>query len=535
MDYQRSFGSPLRFHSEIETGEKGIIEAVKYGHLDIVKYIMEKLIEIYRLPVYILGYLPLRSAAISGQLDIVKYFMEMRGINEVPKDSKENRDLLFHARLKEESLYSTGRWVDSFMGRGVSWEPIHYAAFCGKMEIVKYLMEVASGIEKEPRTHYALEDTPIHFASLEGHLDIVKYLMDTITEKEPKNKFGRMPIHYAAWNGRKEILKYFMEEATGIEKEPEDSAGLRPIHWAVKNGNLEIVKYLMGTITEKEPKTHRNLTPIHYAAKEDNVEILKYFMEEVNGIEKEPKDIHNQRPIHLAAESGDLKSVKYLMNKIIEKEPRDSSGRTPIHLAARSGNVKLLRYFMEEVNGIEKEPKNYYNERPIHYAALTGLKDPGNPINRTTLPNKQIGHLGSVKYLMTKIIEKEPRDGNGRKPIHVAAFWGNVGILEYFMENVTGIEKEPIENYENRPIHFAAEQGHLHCVEYLMSKITEKEPVNKFGQTPLDLAINCHGINKTFFSGELHDCQQVVKFLEGGEPLYYDHQGVPCIDHCIDN
>ena len=42
MDYQRSFGSPLRFHSEIETGEKGIIEAVKYGHLDIVKYIMEK-------------------------------------------------------------------------------------------------------------------------------------------------------------------------------------------------------------------------------------------------------------------------------------------------------------------------------------------------------------------------------------------------------------------------------------------------------------------------------------------------------------
>ena len=74
MDYQRSFGSPLRFHSEIETGEKGIIEAVKYGHLDIVKYIMEKLIEIYQLPVYILGYLPLRSAAISGQLDIVKYF-----------------------------------------------------------------------------------------------------------------------------------------------------------------------------------------------------------------------------------------------------------------------------------------------------------------------------------------------------------------------------------------------------------------------------------------------------------------------------
>ena len=85
-------------------------------------------------------------------------------------------------------------------------------------------------------------------------------------------------------------------------------------------------------------------------------------------------------------------------------EPQNLFGVRPIHIAAKMGNLNIVKFFMEQTIGtIDKEPKDNRNGwRPIHYAVYTGI------------------NLEVVKYLMSVIKEKEPRDLEGRTPLDLA-------------------------------------------------------------------------------------------------------------------
>ena len=54
-----------------------------------------------------------------------------------------------------------------------SIEKLHYAAKCGHLHIVKYLIDE---LGCNPSCLDEDKDTPLHYAAKEGHMDIVKFL-----------------------------------------------------------------------------------------------------------------------------------------------------------------------------------------------------------------------------------------------------------------------------------------------------------------------------------------------------------------------
>ena len=108
-----------------------------------------------------------------------------------------------------------------------------------------------------------------------------------------------------------------------------------------------------------------------------------------------------------------------------------------------------------------------------------------------------------VEYLVTMVIEKmEPKDkwhfklnqihNHGFRPIHWAAWTGNLDIIKYMMYKYKYYlmkAADPVDNEGRYPIHHTViGKSNLETIKYLMNAIHEKQPKDKYGKSPLDYA-----------------------------------------------
>ena len=84
------------------------------------------------------------------------------------------------------------------------------------------------------------KSTPLHFAAYYGHLEAVKFLAKLTENLAIENKNRVTPIHYGAKSGKVEIMKYFQE--MGCDLNVPAMGGWTPIHYAVSNGGVELLK-----------------------------------------------------------------------------------------------------------------------------------------------------------------------------------------------------------------------------------------------------------------------------------------------------
>ena len=86
--------------------------------------------------------------------------------------------------------------------------------------------------------------SPLHFAAYNGKLEIIKLLI-TKFNSDPlmTSDRGRIALHYAAQEGHLHTVKFFVEQ---IKCNPShmDKNKLTPLHLAAGKGHLDIVKYL---------------------------------------------------------------------------------------------------------------------------------------------------------------------------------------------------------------------------------------------------------------------------------------------------
>ena len=114
------------------------------------------------------------------------------------------------------------------------------------------------------------------------------------------------------------------------------------------------------------------------------------------------------------------------------------------------------------------------------------------------------GHFEVVKYLVDNLEDKNPKSDNhfGETPLHSAASKveshlsirsnDRIDVLKYIMSKV--LDVNPKDNFGNTPLHYAARggklqwHGRLSVFKYIIENTSEKNPRNNDGKTPLDLA-----------------------------------------------
>ncbi|XP_019619025.1 PREDICTED: protein fem-1 homolog C-like [Branchiostoma belcheri] len=194
-------------------GSTPLIAAARYGHLDVVNYLIEDCcadVEQGGSVTFdgetIEGAPPLWCSSAAGHLNIVK-------------------SLIQHGASVNNTTLTNST-------------PLRAACFDGHFEIVKYLVEHHADLEISNRHGH----TCLMIACYKGHRDIVEYLLKLGADVNRKSIKGNTALHDCAESGSLEIMKLLLKYKAKMAK---DSYGMTPLMAASVTGHTNIVHYLI--------------------------------------------------------------------------------------------------------------------------------------------------------------------------------------------------------------------------------------------------------------------------------------------------
>lgn len=247
-------GSPSLLHVPNSDGEWDEISplhiAAKYGHLDIVKELIDRGAEVYSNP--IASYPPVILAAWKDQKEVVDFFL-----SEIPEKANGTN------------------------GLGVT---IHLAARQG------WIDQVRKHIEADPLAVHQrgwLGDTALHWSSHNGYVEIVELLLNAGADIEADeiNWIGGKPLHWASEHAPK-VVKLLLERGANVNarniKKDSDLFEFTPLIMNASQGDdcSEATELLIAAGADPSLADANGKTAMDHAAGQKNNRILSVLKKE---------------------------------------------------------------------------------------------------------------------------------------------------------------------------------------------------------------------------------------------------------------
>ena len=129
---------------------------------------------------------------------------------------------------------------------------LHWAAGCGHLSIVQYLIQTHSvPPDQRQRGKRSFQDrTPLHWAARNGHLSVVKYLVEECAGNgkgvnlDSVTVDGTTAFCWACWQNHQEIMKYLYDKGADVRKV--NSFGCNAVLWSAQSviSGLESLQWL---------------------------------------------------------------------------------------------------------------------------------------------------------------------------------------------------------------------------------------------------------------------------------------------------
>lgn len=199
--------------------------AVKYGHIDTVKYLISRGANVHAKNDCVVCW-----AAQGGNLDIIKYLVDM-GV-----------DVNAQGGL---ALYS--------------------AAEYGNLGFIKYL------VEEHGADVNIMNGVPLQQSAKKGHIKTVEYLIN-----QGANPQNQLAIFWAISNGHHNVLKYLIKHGADIHS-PNSEFLDRSFFYAITGGHLDMLKYL---VTQGINICEKVENPLSCAIGSNRLDVVKFVMEQ---------------------------------------------------------------------------------------------------------------------------------------------------------------------------------------------------------------------------------------------------------------
>ncbi|KAM9392204.1 protein fem-1 homolog C [Pholidichthys leucotaenia] len=117
--------------------------------------------------------------------------------------------------------------------------PLWAASAAGHLKVVQSLLGHGASVNSTTLTN----STPLRAACFDGHLDIVKYLVEHNADLEVANRHGHTCLMISCYKGHKEIAQYLLEK--GADANRKSVKGNTALHDCAESGSLEIMRMLL--------------------------------------------------------------------------------------------------------------------------------------------------------------------------------------------------------------------------------------------------------------------------------------------------
>jgi ankyrin repeat protein len=101
-----------------------------------------------------------------------------------------------------QKLLAAGANPNAPSYRGDGYTPLIEAAFRGRIDVVRLLIEKKSGVNAHSRSGW----TALMSAAWEGHTEVVKLLLENHADPSPKNGRGETALSLAESAGNKDVV-----------------------------------------------------------------------------------------------------------------------------------------------------------------------------------------------------------------------------------------------------------------------------------------------------------------------------------------
>jgi len=324
------------------------------------------------------------------------------------------------------------------------------------------------------------------------------------------------PLQRAAQRGHVETVKFLIDHGALLEDQLQKNKALT---LAASTGHLSVVKLLIldGKV-DPNTKDSEGKTALYHAAKlqdcETGQEIAKFLLE--NGTDPNLFD-KCEGLLHATISKGDFDLLRLLIEHGGDPT-REFYGTSSLIYAIQLKNGKIVTFLLGTPIK-ESEARKKCLERALRYACNTGERDAilklintGVDLNATEESGSWKGatplllallfnHLKIAQLLVRHGARQDIADETGRFPLPLAAEMGD-DILVRNMIRKGGDPNLKSGKDENTPLILAAAKGHGKVVKVLLENGADREVVNRFGETALDVA-------------EEKGAKDVIELLEG--------------------
>jgi ankyrin repeat protein len=498
-----------------DDGWTGLHMAAYSGTLDIVKYLVNEQGANVDAKTDD-GWTVLHSAAYSGKLDIVKYLVETKQMDPnlelrdgrkpselapegVVRDYLQEKETIAQPDTKEgeetkcpentgddltqieiDKMFEVGKedleTVKSYVNennqkclslvnakRMDAWTVLHYAAYSGKLDVVKYLVEQGADVDAKTVVGW----TVLHDAAYSGTLDIVKYLVEQGANVDAKNNVGWTPLHAAASSGKLDVVKYLVDEQ-GADVDAKNNDGWTVLHAAAYYGTLDIVQYLVEQGADVDAERNDGYTVLHSAAASGKLDIVKYLVE-TKKMDPNLELPDGTKPSELAPEGvvRDYLQEKETIAQTDTKEGNETKcpENTFIQLAPKEIDEMFDAVDTQDLETV-KSYVNKNNQKCLSLVNATVNTSTGKytVLHEATYSEK----LDIVQYLVEKGANVDAKRDDGWTVLHSAVAYGTLDIIKYLVEQGADVDAKDNDGYT--VLHAAAASGKLDIVKYLVDE-----------------------------------------------------------------
>ncbi|KAL6628014.1 ankyrin repeat-containing domain protein [Neocallimastix sp. 'constans'] len=276
------------------------------------------------------------------------------------------------------------------------------ACECGKISLVKYLIEHGLDINKENIQGQSL----LFYACSGGNENLVKYLIEqkgADINKEDKYN-GETILFNACSSGNENLVKYLIEHGLDINKE--NYLCETPLFNACFNENENIIKCLIEHGAYINIMNDDGSTPLSIICMSENKNLTKYVIEQ--GINEDNEFLNEE--LFKACKYGNYHLVYYLIDYGVDLN-MEEDGETPLSHVIRSKDEDLINYVIEH-----------------------GIKENNEYVKNELLKACKYENYDIVKYLIDYGTDLNIEE-DGETPLSIVSRNGNEDLVRYLIEH----------------------------------------------------------------------------------------------------
>jgi len=223
--------------------------------------------------------------------------------------------------------------------------PLHYAAFCGIHDVVKFLIVDRS--QDVNARGFGRGETPLKVACRRGHLEVARVLLEHDADKEARDTGTAdwSPLESASSSGHVDVVRLLLDH--GADVKAKDKNGCTPLH--LVSGQATVARVLLEQGADVNAQEHDKETPLHRASRDGHVEATRVFLE--HGADADARNDQDETPLFLASRNGHLDLARFLLQYNADVHALDKHGHTPFQNASASGHHEVMQLLLEHGGG----------------------------------------------------------------------------------------------------------------------------------------------------------------------------------------